>query len=77
MDCETYVDVIVAPMQIISKELSIGRAALSNLLGGIGYFYGQSKVALPKGFAVSFRVSPDINFLFLVAVCNSTLCALV
>jgi mannosyl-oligosaccharide glucosidase len=46
-------------MQINPKELSVGVAALSNLLGGIGYFYGQSKIALPKGFTVSFRVLPD------------------
>uniref|UniRef100_A0A0E0JSX2 Mannosyl-oligosaccharide glucosidase n=1 Tax=Oryza punctata TaxID=4537 RepID=A0A0E0JSX2_ORYPU len=36
--------------KINPKELSVGVAALSNLLGGIGYFYGQSKIALPKGF---------------------------
>ncbi|KAG8054167.1 hypothetical protein GUJ93_ZPchr0001g31040 [Zizania palustris] len=36
--------------KIVSKELSVGLAALSNLLGGIGYFYGQSRIALPKGF---------------------------
>jgi len=48
-------------IQIDSKELSVGRAALSNLLGGVGYFYGQSKIALPKGFTVSFRASSDIN----------------
>lgn len=58
-------------MQIVSKELSVGRAALSSLLGGIGYFYGQSKIALPKGFSVSFRVSPDILiYVLLMAVCH-------
>jgi hypothetical protein len=35
------------------------------ILGGVGYFYGQSKIALPKGFTVSFRVSPDINSILL------------
>ena len=52
-------------IQIDSKELSVGRAALSNLLGGVGYFYGQSKIALPKGFTVSFRASADINSIWL------------
>ncbi|ONM35063.1 Mannosyl-oligosaccharide glucosidase GCS1 [Zea mays] len=37
-------------IKVDSKELSVGRAALSSLLGGVGYFYGQSKIALPKGF---------------------------
>jgi len=55
-------------IQIDSKELSVGRAALSNLLGGVGYFYGQSKIALPKGFTVSFRASADINSIWLSQV---------
>jgi mannosyl-oligosaccharide glucosidase len=27
----------------------VAKAALSNLLGGVGYFYGSSEVALPGG----------------------------
>lgn len=35
------------------EEKAVGKAAIGNLLGGIGYFYGQSKIAIPKGLAVS------------------------
>ncbi|KAJ0972619.1 hypothetical protein J5N97_020578 [Dioscorea zingiberensis] len=34
-----------------SEALVVGRAAIGNLLGGIGYFYGQSKISIPKGFS--------------------------
>ncbi|XP_072999094.1 mannosyl-oligosaccharide glucosidase GCS1 [Typha latifolia] len=34
------------------EDMLVGKAAIGNLLGGIGYFYGQSKVALPKGFSL-------------------------
>lgn len=47
---ERYDQIFNVNNKIDSKELSVGRAALSSLLGGVGYFYGQSKIALPKGF---------------------------
>ncbi|GAY44087.1 hypothetical protein CUMW_079540 [Citrus unshiu] len=31
-----------------SESVVVGKAAIGNMLGGIGYFYGQSKVSLPK-----------------------------
>ncbi|KAL5550400.1 hypothetical protein UlMin_000576 [Ulmus minor] len=31
-----------------SESIVAGKAAIGNLLGGIGYFYGESKIALPK-----------------------------
>ncbi|KAI8527967.1 hypothetical protein RHMOL_Rhmol12G0115200 [Rhododendron molle] len=30
------------------ESISIGKAAVASLMGGIGYFYGQSKISLPK-----------------------------
>lgn len=36
--------------KVDSEAMIVGRAAIGNLLGGIGYFYGQSKIALPPGF---------------------------
>ncbi|OVA17523.1 Glycoside hydrolase [Macleaya cordata] len=34
--------------KVDSQSGIVGRAAIGNLLGGIGYFYGQSKIALPR-----------------------------
>ncbi|KAM7487154.1 hypothetical protein LguiB_024638 [Lonicera macranthoides] len=31
-----------------AESVTVGKAAIGNLLGGIGYFYGQSKISLPK-----------------------------
>ncbi|KAK6160390.1 hypothetical protein DH2020_003771 [Rehmannia glutinosa] len=33
--------------ELNSEAITVGKAALGNLLGGIGYFYGQSKISLP------------------------------
>ena len=37
-----------------SESISVGKAAVGNLLGGIGYFYGQSKIAASRIVNVSF-----------------------
>ncbi|RDX71339.1 Mannosyl-oligosaccharide glucosidase GCS1 [Mucuna pruriens] len=34
--------------KVDSESISVGKAAIGSLLGGIGYFYGQSKIALPR-----------------------------
>ncbi|KAG0459824.1 hypothetical protein HPP92_022952 [Vanilla planifolia] len=36
-------------IKVDSEATFVGKAAIANLLGGIGYFYGQSKISLPKG----------------------------
>lgn len=33
--------------ELDSDAIAVGKASLGNLLGGIGYFYGQSKISLP------------------------------
>lgn len=40
-------------LQIDSESAVAGKAAIGNLLGGVGYFYGQSKIARPKDSNVS------------------------
>ncbi|RVW24460.1 Mannosyl-oligosaccharide glucosidase GCS1 [Vitis vinifera] len=40
--------------KVDSESLIVGKAAIGNMLGGIGYFYGQSKISLPKNNNVSY-----------------------
>ncbi|XP_044490914.1 mannosyl-oligosaccharide glucosidase GCS1 [Mangifera indica] len=42
-----------------SESIIAGKAALGNMLGGIGYFYGQSKISLPK----SSKLKSHDNFI--------------
>ncbi|XP_057543568.1 mannosyl-oligosaccharide glucosidase GCS1-like [Amaranthus tricolor] len=34
--------------KVDSEAMLVGKAAIANMLGGIGYFYGQSKISMPK-----------------------------
>ncbi|XP_057949553.1 mannosyl-oligosaccharide glucosidase GCS1 [Malania oleifera] len=34
--------------KIDSESMIVGKAAIGNMLGGIGYFYGQSKISVPR-----------------------------
>ncbi|KAG5058005.1 hypothetical protein GLYMA_05G146400v4 [Glycine max] len=42
--------------KVDSESISVGKAAVGNLLGGIGYFYGQSKIAVSRIYNLSEHV---------------------
>ncbi|KAK7399994.1 hypothetical protein VNO78_11192 [Psophocarpus tetragonolobus] len=42
--------------KVDSESISVGKAAVGNLLGGIGYFYGQSKIAVSRIFNLTEHV---------------------
>ncbi|KAL7199128.1 hypothetical protein ACSBR2_021413 [Camellia fascicularis] len=42
--------------QLDSESISTGKAAVASLLGGIGYFYGQSKISVPSNSNVLFYI---------------------
>ncbi|CAL5415703.1 unnamed protein product [Camellia sinensis] len=41
-------DKMGALIMLDSESISTGKAAVASLLGGIGYFYGQSKISVPS-----------------------------
>ncbi|XP_057776938.1 mannosyl-oligosaccharide glucosidase GCS1 [Salvia miltiorrhiza] len=45
--------------EITPEAITVAKAALGNLLGGIGYFYGQSKISLPP----SSKLVPGDNYI--------------
>lgn len=47
--------------KVDSQSIVAGKAAMGNLLGGIGYFFGQSKIALPRDMNVA---SDDNSILY-------------
>lgn len=52
-------DVVPLCLQLDSKSITVGKAAIGNMLGGIGYFFGQSKISVPKNSNVS-----DLQFFY-------------
>ncbi|XP_074302303.1 mannosyl-oligosaccharide glucosidase GCS1-like isoform X1 [Silene latifolia] len=38
--------------KVDAESVDVGKAAISNLLGGIGYFYGQSKISVPSNSGI-------------------------
>lgn len=46
-------ELMVLFLQVDPESIIAGKAAIGNLLGGIGYFFGQSKIALPRDVNVS------------------------
>ncbi|KAL7237071.1 hypothetical protein ACSBR1_020195 [Camellia fascicularis] len=55
--------------QLDSESISTGKAAVASLLGGTGYFYGQSKISVPSNSNVSF------TFLYvIILIISNQLC---
>ena len=66
MDCA---DIMICCFQLDSESISTGKAAVASLLGGIGYFYGQSKISVPSNSNVSFT-----DLYVIVLIISNQLC---
>ncbi|KAK9128062.1 hypothetical protein Syun_016859 [Stephania yunnanensis] len=42
--------------KVDSRSMNVYRAAMANLVGGIGYFYGQSKIALARSSSIGVGI---------------------
>ncbi|KAI7998921.1 Mannosyl-oligosaccharide glucosidase GCS1 [Camellia lanceoleosa] len=51
----------ILALQLDSESISTGKAAVASLLGGIGYFYGQSKISVPSNSNVLIRRSRSVS----------------
>ncbi|KZV39984.1 hypothetical protein F511_15646 [Dorcoceras hygrometricum] len=49
---EKFQEVFNMSDELNSEAMTVGQAALGNLLGGIGYFYGQSKISHPPSSTI-------------------------
>ncbi|KAI3981711.1 hypothetical protein MKX01_020654 [Papaver californicum] len=62
---DKYIAVFNLTDKVEPESATVGRAAVGNLLGGIGYFYGQSKIALTQDLSHPTNGNPPTLFLAL------------
>lgn len=49
-------EIILLSFQLDLESIVAGKTAIGNMLGGIGYFYGQSKISSPRDSNVSHLI---------------------
>ncbi|KAI3988324.1 hypothetical protein MKX01_012113, partial [Papaver californicum] len=52
---DKYIALFNLTDKVEPESATVGRAAVGNLIGGIGYFYGQSKIALAQDLRCKYR----------------------
>jgi len=73
-DCDEIVDIDLTwscwQVKLGDREIEVGQVAMSGLLGGIAYFYGQSRIAIPlksRVHILSRKVFSFFGWIFLVS----------